>query len=313
MVKTKKSEFFQTALRPFDFDKVIERLLSKEQRFRRERSLLLEALRGWIIAPHTPSLRFNLVRIRVRRAIEQAEKKVIATEPEFRLERESEIKEKTLGKEFLNEAYYSVGGARFFRGNMNEFSVRREARKNFKKEILSLNFAFDIIHYFYLQNSKDDDETPFTLKDCYQIIDAINARARNEDIPSSANLDRILGGKSLEVKISDRRGVAGLCYAASFVEVGEDKAGNSLSLLDHFLGKKTGLRSSDVCQFLRTWLAHSAYVRDMLLDSVDSPNLAEIDDFKCLEVDPLPIPEPAFELWQVEIIERHLKRGITSP
>lgn len=310
MAKTEKPEFYCTAFRPFDFDKIIERLLARKQRYRREKVLFLAALGGWLIAPHQSTIRINLVRIQIRRALETAEKLIIATEPELRLCCEADVKEQVLGSDFLNEVYYPLGGVRFFRDNMNYYSVCREAREKHEKGIHSLNFTLDILRYISKHRKLQSQEPFTTLKECYDIIESINAAARQKDIPASPKLDRILNGKSLEVKISDYRGVAGLCYAASHVMVGKDKGGKDLSLLDHFLGRRTGLRTSDIYGFLPEWLARSAYVRDMILDSVDSPNLAEIANFESLKVDPIPIPDPKFEPWQKEIISRNLRSGI---
>jgi hypothetical protein len=297
--------FAESAWEAFDFDAVVEVLLSKEWSFPYHKTILLSALGAWVVAPDRPPERRSAIISNVRLALAQVEKRILAAPPDQRFRKDIAWRIAGMGPRFMQDIYYPIGGIRTLVEERADTDVRQHLRHTFESRISSFAKLLQIIHHETQQVRDAKKFRPVSLTRTYQSIKAINTHMQQNGILGEK--PRFLEQKSYEAQISACGFPLVLMYAASLVEIADDK-----TLLDRFLNPYVRCSTTTRRAALERWLGISAYLFSEVISKLGSRSLMPDRAYKVLQVEPVSVPAPPLESWEADIVTSKMKTSHQS-
>lgn len=298
----------------FDFDEVMDRLLKPGKGRPHHKNVLFGALGAWVLEPTDKALRRQAISQSVRLAISRFEKEVRKQPKKDRFSYEELNRPNELGRKFINEIYYPIGGIRALAPESHTTALRKKIEEKKSLAVSSVVLILEMVHYWSQLEDDSYLEPSFIRADHllreYSVI--VKSGDPSDLIPDWQLDYEPLNRSRIETIFSKMKYHTLLWYAASHVPYG------NTSLMERFLHhRQANFPSAAREEALRKWIAYSLSYSEMLRASTDNTpkpffqHMMLPDNFSELGIAPVPFPAPKLEQWKIPLIEKVLSRGYT--
>lgn len=287
------SRFKKIVWDDFCFDDVLADLLLPRA-YPHHHTLLVRALGAWVIAPNHPDDRRDAVRTGVRLALSKYEREIFRLPKEEQLHRFGEVWKNNLGPAFFADVYAAIGGVK----TLNRLTDLGQRKKLVKKDHLpafrNLQIIIKLIHYASLQEWPSDKYHHISLNRCYKALHEFNAK----------NIDKhkYATEKQLQNYLRTHGKTAVLAYAAK-----NTLLKNGRDLMSIFTTQKSAI--PDRVSVLNEWLAAVGYLKQEVINRVDSKDLNFSQSFNVVGDRVRSLPPPTLSPPQVDAFERVMRKS----